>query len=1209
MMRNHTLDSITPIDFRPDHTGNPSSFEFRDLKHPLMLHEEVNDELKGRTNLRKRLGLILQHLAAHGRTSIVKGCVGDNQGWRRSPLGGNGGMQFYLWWTPQGSRQASRLDGNSENAHNTIWVRAARHHDDHAPLTIGSDSDYYSLNQKDMAADDETFVSSPDTERQSRFVKGDKPVRIVHGHPGSGKTTALWKAIEARDNQSVLYVSWSRELISMAEERLSTFAPTGVAVTALNFLSLMGEIRGRDVERITYDRSRAVFDDALKRTRIGPAEMGAWATHTDALYAEIRAVLLGRAIPSDPSSTYIELNTESKSEDTIKGDRRLARLADSKYLRIRGNRKGIGEAAAKCLLSIAERLERHSALDLEKAFPELVAATDSIESLRRDELPQQFADLDRIAVDEVQDLTLIETAVAVELCRAIARRRGRAPWLLLAGDEGQTVRPSGFEWGLLKRLIGKRLVPAKNFLLDATLRSPERIERVIERATRLYKDAKLERWRRPADQRNESGGDPTDAQLFYVDAPSREEAIRLLERLDGIADLAVVTPESHAPKWLPEDLLNIALTPAIVKGLEYQTVCVLEPGRTLMRLHAEIDQNDKAPELETHSRRAAIDRLRVAISRATENLAFIEVSPDEVTRASSRELLGDAATYSPDDLIEYLATSDMQAEVIVPQLINEVRRLIDNAPGPAWHKAGQAVHLLGEPDSPEAVSDTIIRTDAHMTLVSTAARLLVDGLPDRVDRRQVVEQAENSLGHMGEERFGEAFRRLDEWTIERTTAPFALLDATLSTESGGTWMKDALTPVLQTIRESIERYSSDADVASSFAGDVEGWLRVVAYSDDIGEKAERLRANAASALLSTGNIELAEPILEKLQDEHARKLLIDGANAMLGSGDIEKAGPIIARVRPEDLLLSALYNEKLERWEDASELYERAGAIADAKRVREIGVRTHFDRGTVHLRDGSLEKAMDDFTSVIRMDPNHAEAYCNRGDAHAEKGDYDRAIADCTAAIQIDPRYCAAYVNRGNVHAWKGDHQRAITDCTAAIRIDPNHAEAYVRRGNAHAGKGDHQRAITDYTAAIQIDPRHYTAYTNRGSAHAGKGDYDRAITDYTAAIQIDPRHYAAYTNRGSVHVVKGDHQRAITDYTDAIRIDPNHAEAYVGRGDAHVLKGDQQRAEADYTAAIRVDPNYAEAYVRRGYAHAAKGDYDRADADYAEYERISRRL
>ena len=129
--------------------------------------------------------------------------------------------------------------------------------------------------------------------------------------------------------------------------------------------------------------------------------------------------------------------------------------------------------------------------ELETAFPELAAAADSVRRLRQDHLPRGFDEFDRIVVDETQDLTLAEIAVLTELCCAIALRRGSVPWLLLAGDEGQTVHPSGFEWSLLNSQLSNTLSAPRRFTLDTTLRSPQRIAEVIPRASRLYQHTGL----------------------------------------------------------------------------------------------------------------------------------------------------------------------------------------------------------------------------------------------------------------------------------------------------------------------------------------------------------------------------------------------------------------------------------------------------------------------------------------------------------------------------------------------------------------------------------------------------------------------------------------------------------------------------------------------------------------------------------------------
>ena len=211
--------------------------------------------------LRQRLGIVLQHLAAHGRTTVVKGCrEAANRGWRRSPLGGGGGMQYYLWWTVQGSRPARDVEFPGQGC---ILVRAVRHHDDHGRLDAGVLDDYLSFSQHEI--EDADLVGRPWTPEQLQFMRHEGPVRLVHGRPGSGKTTVLWKAVEARSGQRILYLTWSRELTAAAEEHFRAFAPADVRVEARDFATFLGEVCGADVERRSLSESRAEFAAATAR--------------------------------------------------------------------------------------------------------------------------------------------------------------------------------------------------------------------------------------------------------------------------------------------------------------------------------------------------------------------------------------------------------------------------------------------------------------------------------------------------------------------------------------------------------------------------------------------------------------------------------------------------------------------------------------------------------------------------------------------------------------------------------------------------------------------------------------------------------------------------------------------------------------------------------------------------------------------------------
>ena len=156
---------------------------FSSLPHGVWVHPEVPDGLGGMMPLRQRLGIVLPHLVAHGRTTVVKGCRDAvNRGRRRSPLGGSGGMQYYLWWTVQGSRP---VGGIAFPGRGGVLVRAVRHHDDHERLDAGALDDYLPFSQHEI--EDADLVGRPWTTDQLQFIRHEGPVRLVHGRPGSGR--------------------------------------------------------------------------------------------------------------------------------------------------------------------------------------------------------------------------------------------------------------------------------------------------------------------------------------------------------------------------------------------------------------------------------------------------------------------------------------------------------------------------------------------------------------------------------------------------------------------------------------------------------------------------------------------------------------------------------------------------------------------------------------------------------------------------------------------------------------------------------------------------------------------------------------------------------------------------------------------------------------------------------------------------------------
>lgn len=894
---------------------------FGGLRHRLWLHPGVSDQLREWPHLYKRLGLVLRHLAAQGRTTVVKGCRDVNRGWRRSPLGGAGGMQFYLWWTPRGSPPVTDL----ELPERAILVRAVRHHDDHAPLTAGDLDDYLALATAPDLGDD--IAGSPWTDAQMRFVEDRSAVRLIRGRPGSGKTTALWRAVEARRGERILYLTWSRALRQQAEENFVSFAPSEVQVDTLDFATFLGEICGADVPREPLAASRDRFRRMLGR--LGRSAYGPWARRRNALHAELRAVLYGRAVA--------DIAPDSPGDG-------LARLSDPAYLELRGRREGVGTEAATALLRVARTLPGEG---VRKVFPELAAAGSAMERLRGGLVPDGLDRFDRIVVDEIQDLTLLESAVVVDYCLAVGRRRRRTPGLLMAGDSGQTVRPTGFEWGPLSDLLARRLSPPRAFDLEEHLRCPSGIAQVVDRATHLYDD--IAKHARPTKQRRQSGAQHVDAYLLHVAVAKRSQAVKLVERLRDADGVVVLTAQDDIPEWLPERLRESVLTPAETKGLEYQSVCVLDPGRLLSGLAPEDRDLRHDGEIDQHVRRTEIDHLRVALSRATETLAFLDVEAGDEETARSRELLGNPAPFDASDLVGHLVRTDASPEERVLVCVNDARVFIDSVPDRAWQRACQALRLLGDPDLPNGVSDRTVRAEARATMLATAARLLVEGTPVGVDREAVFRTAIQTIENRsrGSDLEARALTELESWSADRQSPPFALLEAARALGQGESsspeWLKEALLPAAQALRRGLETASEDPALAAELAdAHLEEWLKLTFFAGDAGAKSRSLRRTAFDALVR------ADPADETPAQRSQRW---------------RRAESLLESVSPDLRRLGRL-REVQGRPEDAADAYRQAGSHRDALRVlRNAGLWEE----AVSLAEGEVRDDLDWLMELDRL--------------------------------------------------------------------------------------------------------------------------------------------------------------------------------------------------------------------------------------------------
>jgi tetratricopeptide (TPR) repeat protein len=287
-----------------------------------------------------------------------------------------------------------------------------------------------------------------------------------------------------------------------------------------------------------------------------------------------------------------------------------------------------------------------------------------------------------------------------------------------------------------------------------------------------------------------------------------------------------------------------------------------------------------------------------------------------------------------------------------------------------------------------------------------------------------------------------------------------------------------------------------------------------------------------------------------------------------------------------------------------------------------LNAQAYFKRGDAYLMDKrDTDRAIEDFTKAIEIDPKHDKAYNSRGIAYGRTKDINREIEDYTKAIEINPKDEWAFLNRGSAYLDIYKYDLAFADYAKAIEINPKSDQAHIIRGKAYRDlsyrRGDdnaeeiaknNERAHSDYSEAVRINPNNVEALKLRGVSYFSLyRDYGHAVADYSEAIRLDPDNSEAWSLRGHAYLSKGDTDHAIADYSKAIQLKPG---SYVLalRCEALAITGQLQEALADCNAAVRLSSIEAPQRIHRGTVYLKLGQLDAAIADYdwvlARYDR-----
>ncbi|XP_067388344.1 tetratricopeptide repeat protein 6 [Emydura macquarii macquarii] len=288
---------------------------------------------------------------------------------------------------------------------------------------------------------------------------------------------------------------------------------------------------------------------------------------------------------------------------------------------------------------------------------------------------------------------------------------------------------------------------------------------------------------------------------------------------------------------------------------------------------------------------------------------------------------------------------------------------------------------------------------------------------------------------------------------------------------------------------------------------------------------------------------------------------------------------------------------RLEQFEEA------VNSFTQVLKLDPFSLDAYVARGNSYMEYGDEAgniQAQKDFLKALHLNPKCLKARICLGYNLQALGKFQKAWNQFTVAIDIDPRCHVAYDGRAVVCLQMGDTFAAFQDTNAALKLTTN-AQLLTNRGVINQFMGYLNCAMKDYQQAISINPDYALAYFNAANIYFHHRQFSQANSYYSKALQLDPRNESAVMNRAITNTLLQNIKEAEEDFEKAICLCPFSAAVYFNRANLYRTLKQYELAEKDISTALSIQPNDALMYKLRADVRGKMGFSEEAIADYKQ--------
>jgi tetratricopeptide (TPR) repeat protein len=110
--------------------------------------------------------------------------------------------------------------------------------------------------------------------------------------------------------------------------------------------------------------------------------------------------------------------------------------------------------------------------------------------------------------------------------------------------------------------------------------------------------------------------------------------------------------------------------------------------------------------------------------------------------------------------------------------------------------------------------------------------------------------------------------------------------------------------------------------------------------------------------------------------------------------------------------------------------------------VKLIQAQILYNRALAQAATGANAEAIEDYNSVLDLDPDMGKAALNRGVLHFKAKQYEKATADLMRALNHNVQPVVVHYNLALVYSAQNNRKAALVNLQQALKHDPGNKDA-----------------------------------------------------------------------------------------------------------------------------------------------------------------------